>query len=64
LENGASVVVLSKGVNGRLQVCPETIQMLDDRGVSVYVLRTGEAVQKYNELREKEAVGGLFHSTC
>ena len=64
LEHGAEVVVLSKGVHERLQVCPETLQLLEDRGIPVYALQTEEAVERYNELCENEPVGGLFHSTC
>ena len=30
----------------------------------VHVLQTEQAVRCYNELAEKEPVGGLFHSTC
>lgn len=65
LENGASVIVLSRGMNERLKVKPETLQMLDDRDVTAHVLQTEAAVERYNELQEEaEAVGGLFHSTC
>lgn len=64
LAHGAQVVVLSKGVNERLQVCPETLQMLQEKDIVVHVLQTEEAVERYNELREGTAVGGLFHSTC
>ena len=64
LEHGATAVVLSKGILERLQVCPETLRMLKERGIPVHVLQTEEAVRFYNELREKERVGGLFHSTC
>jgi hypothetical protein len=49
---------------GRLGVCPETLALLKQRGVPVHVLRTPEAVNLYNDLRAKEAVGGLFHTTC
>ena len=63
LQYGA-VVVLSRGVYGRLQVCPETLQLLKDRGITMHVLRTKEAVRVYNECREKGPVGGLIHSTC
>jgi hypothetical protein len=35
LDHGATTVVLSKGVLERLQVCPETLQQLRDRGVAV-----------------------------
>ncbi len=64
LERGATVVVLSKGILEWLQVCPETLKMLRDQGISAHVLQTEKAVRVYNKLREKERVGGLFHSTC
>ena len=64
LEHGATAVVLSKGILERLQVCPETLRMLKERGVPAHVLQTEEAVRFYNELRANERVGGLFHSTC
>ena len=38
--------------------------MLEDRGVSAHIRQTEEAIRLYNELRETERVGALFHSTC
>jgi hypothetical protein len=64
LVNGATTIVLSRGVQRRLGVRPDTLEMLEEKGVTAYVLPTEEAVSLYNELREGEAVGGLFHSTC
>ena len=64
LDHGASVVVITKGMNERLQVCPETLQMLEKQGIPAYVLQTEAAVQFYNKLSEREQVGGLFHTTC
>jgi len=65
LEKGAEVVVLSRGMNRRLQVKDETLQVLDEEGVEAHVLQTEEAVERYNELQAaEEPVGGLFHSTC
>lgn len=64
LENGAERVVLSQGMNERLQVMDETLQMLERRNIPAHVLPTREAVELYNELAENEPVGGLFHSTC
>ncbi len=64
LERGATVVVLSKGVQERLRVCPETLQMLEERGIRAYVLQTEAAVERYNELCQQEAAGALIHSTC
>jgi hypothetical protein len=64
LEYGAKVVVLSKGIYERLQVCPETLEMLKQRGIAFHMLQTERAVDLYNKLRENEPVAGLFHSTC
>jgi hypothetical protein len=64
LEHGSKVVVLTRGMALALQTCPETLQLLSDRGIAVHVQETRAAVTLYNELAETEAVGGLFHSTC
>ncbi len=64
LEHGASVVVLSRGFYERLQICQQTLQMLQDKNISVHVEQTEEAGRLYNELRETERVGALIHSTC
>ena len=64
-EQGATTVVLSSGVLRMLGVCPETLQQLADRGATVEVLPTPEAVEAYNRLaRDGAAVGALIHSTC
>jgi hypothetical protein len=64
IEHGARAVVLSRGIWERLQVCPETVAFLDKNGIQIVVLQTEAAVERFNELRENTAVGGLFHSTC
>lgn len=64
LDHGARVVVLSRGVNERLRVMPETLDLLRERGVEAEVLASEEAVRRYNELAGEAAVGGLIHSTC
>ncbi len=64
LDHGATAVVLSKGILERLEISPETLKMLRDRGVSTHVLQTEKAVEVYNELRQTQPTGGLFHSTC
>jgi hypothetical protein len=64
LERGSRVVVLTRGMQRALQVCPETLRLLDERGVRVHVEETRAAAELYNRLAESEPVGGLFHSTC
>jgi hypothetical protein len=64
LDNGAEVVVLTRGMLRALRTCPETLRLLESRGVAVHVEETRKAVDLYNRLAESKAVGGLFHSTC
>lgn len=64
LERGATVVILSKGFHERLGVTPETLRMLEERGVPTHVAQTEAAARLYDELREREKVGALIHSTC
>jgi hypothetical protein len=64
LQHGAKIIVLSKGMNERLQVCSETLELLKQRGIDFHVLQSEQAVELYNKLREKERVAALLHSTC
>ena len=64
LDHGAPVVVLTRGMQLMLQTCPETVELLETRGVAFHVEETTAAVELYNKLTQTEAVGGLFHSTC
>jgi hypothetical protein len=64
LSHGATVVVLSQGMELLLQVPRSTIEYLEERDVVVHVASTRDAVRIYNELVDTTAVGGLFHSTC
>lgn len=67
LERGVAEIVLSSGRLGLLRVAAETLAYLEERGVPVHILRTGPAVDRYNEIAAtspRRAVGALIHSTC
>jgi hypothetical protein len=64
IAHGAKAVVLSKGIWERLEVCPETLEVLAGGGIEAEILQTEAAVKRFNELRESLPAGGLFHSTC
>ena len=64
LQRGSTTIILSLGVHERLGVCPETIRLLEERGVRLEMLQTESAVERYNVLTETEPVGALIHSTC
>jgi hypothetical protein len=64
VNKGCKVVILSRGMQLALQTCPETLEMLKNKGIAVHIEETRAAVELYNRLAEHEQVGGLFHSTC
>ena len=65
LDHGSQVIVLSRGMQLRLQTASETLKLLETRGVPAHVEETARAAEIYNELvGQGVAVGGLFHSTC
>lgn len=65
LDHGATHVVLSRGREGRLRVHPDTEALLDESGVSYEILGTGEAIARYEQLRDRgTAVAALIHTTC
>jgi hypothetical protein len=65
LDHGSRTIVLSRGMLRMLQTCPETLELLQHRGIAVHVEETSAAAGIYNRLAVGgEPVGGLFHSTC
>ncbi|WP_219504286.1 Mth938-like domain-containing protein [Nonomuraea ceibae] len=64
LKNGSQTIVLSRGMRLVLQTCPETLDLLMEKGVEIYVEETTAAVERYNALAATIPVGGLIHSTC
>jgi hypothetical protein len=64
LERGAELIVLSRGILEALRVCPETLALLEDRGIPAHVLQTEDAIRLYNQLAAERRVGALVHSTC
>jgi len=65
LQQGVDVIVLGRGMFGRLGVCKETEVLLREQGVAFHVEKTKRAVSLFNDLSEQRVrVGGVFHSTC
>ena len=65
LRHGSEIIVLTRGMQLVLQTCPETLELLQEKGVQIHVEETNKAVVLYNKLvADGLPVGGLFHSTC
>lgn len=65
LEQDVEFMVLTRGMQLMLHTCPETEQMLRQRGIEYHIGHTQLAVHLFNDLiQQGKKVGGIFHSTC
>jgi hypothetical protein len=65
LARDIEVVILSRGMNMRLQTLPKTEELLRSRGIEYHIEQTSQAIEMFNKLmKQGKKVGGIFHSTC
>ncbi|MCD6513660.1 MAG: hypothetical protein J7L07_01935 [Candidatus Odinarchaeota archaeon] len=58
------VLIVGTGYHGILKVSDEVRNKLKELGIELMVLKTSEAVKKYNEIAEKTKVVAALHLTC
>jgi hypothetical protein len=56
-------LVVGTGADGRMRPDPDTIQQLQERGVTVETLPTSQAVRRFGQLDPARAAAAL-HLTC
>ncbi len=65
LSNGPEAIVIGTGQSGALSVSDEVKRKIESAGAEVISAKTPEAIEKYNELKEKgKKVNALMHATC
>ncbi len=65
LAHDVEIVVLSRGMAGRLRIKADTEQLLKSKNIEYHIEKTRRATDLFNELAKKgKKVGGIFHSTC
>jgi hypothetical protein len=64
VDHGAEVVVLSRGMELRLQTAPQTVRLLEELCVEVHIAESKAAADLYNQFAESRPTGCLIHSTC
>ncbi|MBC7194717.1 MAG: hypothetical protein H5U37_03590 [Caldisericia bacterium] len=57
------VLIIGTGASGLMRVKDDLIEKLKEEGIEYYILKTKEAVKKFNEMENKK-VAALFHLTC
>jgi hypothetical protein len=63
LQNLPSYLVVGTGAYGRMRPDPATLEQLQERGIEVETLPTGDAVRRYLELDSRRSAAAL-HLTC
>jgi hypothetical protein len=63
LDELPSHLVVGTGANGRMRPDPDTVRQLQERGMTVEVLPTGQAVRRFREL-DPASTAAAFHLTC
>lgn len=64
LDRSPEVIIIGTGAYGIMKVPKDLIDELKKQGIEVEVLRTGNAVKLYNQLKDKKRVFACLHLTC
>lgn len=65
IDQGATIIILSAGMDNRLQLPDQTREYLKNNNITFHYLQSEKAVQMYNQLaKSSNQVGALIHSTC
>lgn len=65
LAHDPDVIILTRGMQRRLQTTPQAEQHLNARGIPYHIKETNQAVALFNTLAQKgNRPAGLFHTTC
>ena len=59
-----TTLIVGQGSISRMNIPLETRQALKDAGIALIALPTGEACQRYNDLRKEGNVAAALHLTC
>lgn len=57
-------LIVGRGADGRMKIPDETRRAIEEAGISVLAHRTEQAVQVYNQMRQRGSVVAALHLTC
>lgn len=64
LKGDPQAVIIGTGQSGMLKVDDQIRSSIEEAGAELLVLRTPQAIAKYNELSMFKIVNALIHTTC
>ncbi len=63
-KNKPEILVIGTGHDGVMKVPGKTILAIKERGIEVFISRTGEAVNIFNSLSDGKKIAAALHLTC
>ncbi|MDD3627339.1 MAG: MTH938/NDUFAF3 family protein [bacterium] len=63
-EEDPEILIIGTGAYGVLTVEKETIDFLNNKGIEFKILKTGAAVDYYNQHSEEKLIFAALHLTC
>jgi len=61
---GIDCIIIGTGKFGMMKVDNEVVNYFNEQQVKVIILKTADAVQKYNEMFGEKRLSAAFHLTC
>ena len=59
------VLIIGTGYNGVMRVSKDLITQLEELGIEISIMKSGDAVKNYNKLvKEKKRIAAGLHLTC
>ena len=59
-----NILVIGTGAYGVMRVPKETVAHLESKGIKVYAMKTGEAVDLFDKLPKDNLIIAALHLTC
>lgn len=57
------VLIIGTGASGFMRISDDLLKKLQNEKIEYHILKTNEAVKKFNEIKNKKKAGA-FHLTC
>ncbi|MCJ7568636.1 MAG: MTH938/NDUFAF3 family protein [Anaerolineales bacterium] len=64
LEDDPEVIIVGRGVFGRLKVSNDVRDLITELGIGLLIFRTEGACKAYNEMRKRQRVIAVLHISC
>lgn len=64
LKENPEIIIIANGQNGVLQVDQIIEKKIKNKNIKLLILKTPEAIKKYNQLIKNNKVNILIHTTC